>query len=85
VKTGLLEGLELEGLDKDVDPIHELNTRLETRKRLITQIGPVNIPEDQWQQVINRAKRPADVECKKVDTSQPVDGYIGDVIRYINR
>jgi len=144
VKTGLLEGLDLEGL-KDVDPkhaggiayhiewslvefhlsqghnvildspclydvlvdkgtalaekysakykyvecvltnLHELNTRLKNRERMISQIGPVHIPEERWPGVIDRAKKPAHLECLKVETSQPVDGYIGDVLFYINK
>lgn len=144
VKTGLLEGLQLEGLN-DVDPkraggvayhiewslvdfhlsqghnvildspclyevmvekgttlaerysakykyvecvlndIHELNNRLKNRERMITQIGPVNLTEEGWQEVINRAKKPAHLECMEVDTSQAVDDYIGDVLLYINK
>jgi predicted kinase len=144
VKAGLLEGLELEGIDKAIDPkhtggvayhmewslvdfhlsqghsvihdspclydvivergtelaekhnakykyvecvlndIHELNRRLEHRERMITQIGPVNIPEEKWQEVINRAKRPAHVEWVRVYTSKPIDDYIGGVLQYIN-
>jgi predicted kinase len=145
VKTGLLEGLELDGLNNDIDPkraggvayhiewslvdfhlsqghnvildspclydvlvekgttlaekhsakykyvecvlndIHELNNRLKNRDRMITQIGPVNISEERWQEAINRAKKPAHLECMKVDTSQPIDDYIGDVLLYINK
>ncbi|MBM7563887.1 hypothetical protein JOC55_000819 [Paenibacillus sacheonensis] len=66
-----------------LNDIHELNHRLKNRKRMITQIGPVNIPEEKWQEVINRAKKPVQLECMKVDTSQPIDQYIGDVLLYI--
>jgi len=145
VKTGLLEGLELEEQDKNIDPkraggvayhiewslvdfhlsqghsvildspclyevivekgtalaekhgvkykyvecvlndIHALNDRLKNRERMITQIGPVDIPEESWQEVINRAKKPAHLECMKVDTSLPVGDFIGDVLLYINK
>jgi len=145
VKTGLLEGLELEGQDKNIDPkraggvayhiewslvdfhlsqghsvildspclyevivengttmaekhsakykyvecvlndIYELNNRLKNRERMITQIGPVDIPEERWQEVISRAKKPAHLECLKVDTSKHVDDYIGDVLLYIDK
>jgi predicted kinase len=67
-----------------LNDIHELNNRLKSRDRLITQIASVDIPEDRWQEVINRAKKPAQLECMKVDTSQPVVDYIGNVLLYIN-
>jgi predicted kinase len=68
-----------------LNDIHELNNRLKNRDRMITQIGPVNIPEERWQEAINRAKKPAHLECMKIDTSQHVDDYIGDVLLYINK
>lgn len=68
-----------------LNDIQELNNRLQNRERMITQIGPVNIPEDRWQEVINRAKKPSHLECLRVDTSQSVDNYINDVLLYINR
>jgi Predicted kinase len=68
-----------------LNDIHELNNRLTNRERMMTQIGPVDIPEDRWQEVINRAKKPAHLECMKVDTSQPVADYLDDVIAYINK
>jgi hypothetical protein len=68
-----------------LNDIHELNNRLKNRDRMITQIGPVDIPEERWQEVINRAKKPSHLECKKVDTSQPVDYYISDVLQYVNK
>ncbi|SFS54010.1 AAA family ATPase [Paenibacillus sp. BC26] len=68
-----------------LNDIHELNNRLKNRERMMTQIGPVDIPEEKWQEVINRAKRPLHVQCTKVDTSQPVDHYIGDVLLYLNK
>ena len=68
-----------------LDDVHELNHRLKNRERMISQIGPVNIPEDRWQEVINRAKKPAHLECIKVDTSQSANDYIDDVLLYLNK
>lgn len=68
-----------------LNDIHELNSRLKNRERMITQIGPVNIAEDRWQEVISHAKKPAHLECIKVDTSQSVQDYIEDVLLYIHR
>ncbi|UVI27277.1 AAA family ATPase [Paenibacillus spongiae] len=68
-----------------LNDIHELNNRLKNRVRMITQIGPVDIPEERWQEVINRAQKPSHLECMQVDTSQPVDYYFGDVLLYINK
>lgn len=68
-----------------LNDIHELNYRLRHRERMITQIGPVDIPEERWQEVINRARKPSHLKCMKVDSSQPVDHYIGDVLLYINK
>ncbi|MDB5084053.1 MAG: hypothetical protein JWN30_939 [Bacilli bacterium] len=68
-----------------LDDIHELNNRLKNRKRMISQIGPVDIPEQRFQEVISRSKKPAHFDCMKVDTSQPIDDYIGEVLLYINK
>ncbi|QHW29793.1 ATP-binding protein [Paenibacillus rhizovicinus] len=67
-----------------LNDIAELNRRLTNRVRMITQIGPVDIPEERWQEVINRAKKPSHLECLKVDTSQPLDDYIEKVLFYIH-
>ncbi|WP_337995014.1 ATP-binding protein [Paenibacillus thermotolerans] len=64
-----------------LNDIHELNNRLKNRERLITQIDQVHIPEEHWQEVINRAKRPAHLECINVNTSQTLDYYLGDVLK----
>jgi len=68
-----------------LNDIHELNDRLKNRERMITQIGPINIPEERWQEVINRARKPVHLECIRVDTSQSLNDYIGDVLLYINK
>ncbi|SDX08134.1 AAA family ATPase [Paenibacillus sp. CF384] len=68
-----------------LNDVHELNNRLRNRVQMITQIGPVDIPEDKWQEVINRAKKPSHLECMKVDTAQPLENYIGDVLLYLNK
>ncbi|QHT58974.1 ATP-binding protein [Paenibacillus lycopersici] len=68
-----------------LNDIHTLNERLRARERMITQIGPVDIPEDQWQAVINRAKKPSGLPCMQVDTSLPLGEYIYDVLSYIHQ
>ncbi len=68
-----------------VEDIHEINHRLKNRERMMSQIGPVEIPEERFKEVILRSKKPADRECMKVDTSQPINDYIGEVLVYINK
>lgn len=68
-----------------VNDMREINNRLRNRARMMTQIGSVDMPEEQWQAVIGRAKKPSHLACMKVDTSRPVEDYIRDVLLYMNQ
>lgn len=67
-----------------LNDISVLNHRLKNRKRMISQIGPVDMTQDRFQEVIKRSKKPLDIECMEVDTSQPVNDYVDRVLNYIN-
>jgi predicted kinase len=61
----------------------EINKRLKNRKRMISQIGQIT-SEEGFTKAINNSKRPSDAMCHIVNSAQPLDSYINEVIKYIN-
>lgn len=61
----------------------EINIRLQKRQRMISQIQQV-ISEESFKAAIDSSVRPSDIKCFIVDSAQPVESYIDDVIAYIN-
>lgn len=67
--------------------VNELDNRLKTRKRMISQIA--EIPPEVKQTlnitiVSSRSKRPSEAPYLIVDTSQPITGYMDEVMAYMN-
>ncbi|MFD1677633.1 AAA family ATPase [Alicyclobacillus fodiniaquatilis] len=67
-----------------LENVHEVNKRLTSRQRMVSQIHSIDLPQERFKEVLNRSKKPDDVECLRVDTSQPIDEYIGDVLLYLH-
>ncbi|PKR84649.1 AAA family ATPase [Heyndrickxia camelliae] len=65
-----------------LDDYIEINKRLKTRQRMISQIQEVE-SEEMLQASIYNSKRPQDTAFIKVDTSRPNQYYIEDVINYL--
>jgi predicted kinase len=66
-----------------LDDINEINTRLHSRERMVSQIKEIK-SEKAFKYTIENSKKPSDLKCFIVDTGQPIDLYIDDVINYIN-
>lgn len=66
-----------------VQDIDEINYRLKNRRRMLSQIEEVTSIEN-FNRAINSTMRPQDGNCLMVDSSQPLDSYIEDVLKYIN-
>ncbi|WP_137791010.1 ATP-binding protein [Bacillus sp. E(2018)] len=60
----------------------EINNRLRNRDRLISQIKEIN-SEEAFQYTIKNSKKPMGLKCLVVDTSQPLESYVGTVLEYI--
>lgn len=60
----------------------EIDNRLKNRERMVSQIQQV-ASEEAFNNALNNSKRPSDDRYLIVDTAQPLDSYIKDVIEYI--
>jgi predicted kinase len=65
-----------------LDDIKEINARLKNRQRMISQIQQAP-PEEAFKRIIDNSKRPSDFRYLVVDSSQPLDSYINEVLDYI--
>ncbi|MCM3572314.1 MULTISPECIES: AAA family ATPase [Mesobacillus] len=65
-----------------LDDRNEINNRLKNRARMISQIKEIK-SEEAFKYTINNSKKPIDYKCLTVDTSQPLDSYIQNVMNYI--
>ncbi|ASJ48804.1 AAA family ATPase [Bacillus cereus] len=66
-----------------IDDMDEINFRLKNRERMISQIKEIMSEED-FKYTIENSKKPSEYKCLVVDTAQPLENYILDVIKYIN-
>ncbi|TCP55987.1 putative kinase [Tumebacillus sp. BK434] len=65
-----------------LDDIREVDHRLQTRERMISQNDRVP-SEAAFRKAFAGSKKPADVKCLVVDTSQALESYLGEVLRYV--
>lgn len=66
-----------------LNDMDEINYRLKNRIRMISQIQQITSKEG-FKNAVDNSKRPPNVKCFIADTSQPIDNYIIEVIKYIN-
>jgi len=66
-----------------LDDYIEINRRLKTRQRMISQIQEVE-SEEIFQASIHNSKRPQDTCFLKIDTSRSLQEYIEDVMNYLH-
>lgn len=60
----------------------EISKRLQNRERMISQISGTS--EEEFRKNINESKRPNDIQCLLVDSSQPIEMYLNNVLNYID-
>jgi predicted kinase len=65
-----------------LDDRKEINNRLKSRERMISQIEEIS-SEEAFQYTIKNSKKPLDIKCLVVDTSQPLESYVQTVLNYI--
>jgi predicted kinase len=66
-----------------LNDFREINERLKSRERLISQISEVR-SEKAFTYTIENSQKPTDYPYIVVDTGRPLDSYIDEVIHYIN-
>ncbi|KGR77705.1 AAA family ATPase [Ureibacillus manganicus] len=62
---------------------HEINNRLKSRERMISQIQEVK-SEETFNYTIANSKKPIQHPYIVVDSGRPIESYIDEVIKYIN-
>jgi hypothetical protein len=60
----------------------EINHRLKTRERMISQIKEISA-EAAFKHTIENSKKPTGFKCIVVHTDQPLQSFIEEVLRYI--
>jgi predicted kinase len=65
-----------------LENIKEIDKRLKTRKRLVSQNDQVSSEVD-FRSAFDRSKRPTTLQYLIVDSSKPIEEYIDEVIAYI--
>jgi predicted kinase len=67
-----------------LDNFEEINRRLKTRQRMISQIEEC-ISEEALRRAIEKAKKPIIHEHMQVNTKEPIESYIEEVIEYLRK
>ncbi|MEO4055049.1 AAA family ATPase [Solibacillus sp. CAU 1738] len=65
------------------DDFKEINLRLKTRERMVSQIEEIK-SEIAFKHTIHNAKKPSNYKCITVNTGQPLEYYFQEVVDYIN-
>lgn len=59
----------------------EICNRLQNRKRMISQISETT--EESFISGLNESKRPLDIKCLIIDSSQSIESYLNNVLDYL--
>lgn len=65
-----------------LDDMDEINRRLKTRDRMVSQIAEIHSPEA-FTYTIDNSKKPAGHEILTVNTGQPLEAYLPEVSDYL--
>ncbi|HDR7613915.1 TPA: AAA family ATPase [Bacillus mycoides] len=66
-----------------LDDSNEINFRLKNRDRMLSQIKEIQ-SEESFKYTIKNSKKPPEYKCLVVDTKQPLESYIREVMNYIH-
>ncbi|MDA2666866.1 MULTISPECIES: AAA family ATPase [Bacillus cereus group] len=66
-----------------LDDSNEINFRLKKRDRMLSQIKEIQ-SEESFKYTIKNSKKPSEHKCLVVDTKQPLESYILEVMNYIH-
>ncbi|MEB2298756.1 AAA family ATPase [Lysinibacillus xylanilyticus] len=66
-----------------LDDFKEINYRLKNRDRMVSQIAEIK-SEAVFNHTLQNSKKPSNYRCITVNTRQPLENYIQEVMDYIN-
>ncbi len=84
IKLSNKHGVKYKYIECYLNDIEKINNRLQTRKRMVSQIGRVD-SEVAFKKWLNGSKRPLNSEYLIVDSSEPLERYTEKMIDYMSR
>ncbi|MGE6346168.1 AAA family ATPase [Bacillus mycoides] len=84
IKLSNKHGVKYKYIECYLNDMEEIDMRLQTRKRMISQIGEVE-SELAFKKWLNGSKRPSNSEYLIVDSGKPLEQYAPKIMSYIGR
>ncbi|HEB2440212.1 ATP-binding protein [Bacillus thuringiensis] len=84
IKLSNKHGVKYKYIECYLNDMEEINVRLQTRKRMISQIEKVE-SEVGFKKWLNGSKKPLNSEYLIVDSSEPLERYAENMIDYMSR
>ncbi len=84
IKLSNKHGVKYKYIECYLNDMEEINMRLQTRKRLVSQIGKVE-SEVAFKKWLNGSKRPLNSEYLIVNSSEPLERYAEQMMDYMSR
>lgn len=84
IKLSNKHGVKYKYIECYLNDMEEINARLQTRKRMISQIEKVR-SEVGFKKWLNGSKKPLNSEYLIVDSSEPLERYAENMIDYMSR
>lgn len=84
IKRSNKHGVKYKYIECYVNDMEEINNRLQTRKRMVSQIEKVE-SEVAFEKWLNGSKRPVNSEYIIVDSSESLERYAEKMMDYMNR
>ncbi|MGH0425997.1 AAA family ATPase [Bacillus pretiosus] len=84
IKLSNKHGVKYKYIEYYLNDMEEINHRLQTRKRMASQIGKVD-SEVAFKKWLNGSKRPSNTEYLIVDSDKPLERYAQKMMDYMSR
>ncbi|GAB6503126.1 ABC transporter ATP-binding protein [Bacillus sp. UMTAT18] len=84
IKLSNKHGVKYKYIECYLNDMEEINMRLQTRKRLVSQIEKVE-SEVAFKKWLNGSKRPLNSEYLIVNSSEPLERYAEKMMNYMSR
>ena len=84
MKLSNKHGVKYKYIECYLNDMEEINNRLQTRKRMVSQVGRVD-SEVAFKKWLNGSKRPLHSEYLIVDSSEPLERYVEKVMDYMRK
>ncbi|PEJ04857.1 AAA family ATPase [Bacillus wiedmannii] len=84
IKLSNKHGVKYKYIECYLNDMEEINNRLQTRKRMVSQIGKVD-SEVAFKKWLDGSKRPSNTEYLIVDSDKPLERYAQRMMDYMSR